>query len=130
KLHSDDKIKRVVMCSGKIYYDLLDERDARDLKDTYLLRVEQLYPFPVNAISKELKRFTNVESIVWCQEEPKNMGSWSYINEPLEEALLDLDLPVKRAKYAGRSASAATATGLASQHATEQTALVDQALTL
>ncbi len=130
KLHSDDKIKRVVLCSGKVYYDLLDERDARGLEDTYLLRVEQLYPFPVNAISKELKRFTNVESIVWCQEEPKNMGSWSYINEPLEEALLDMDLPVKRAKYAGRTASAATATGLASKHATEQAALVDQALTL
>lgn len=130
KLKSDDKIKRVVLCSGKVYYDLLDERDTRKQDDTYLLRVEQLYPFPVNALSKELARFKNVESIVWCQEEPKNMGSWSYINEPIEDMLSDLDLPVKRALYAGRVASAATATGLASKHAVEQTALIEQALSL
>ncbi len=130
KLKADDKIKRVVLCTGKVYYDLLDERDKREQSDTYLLRVEQLYPFPVNALSKELKRFTNVEQIVWCQEEPKNMGSWSFINEPLEETLLNLELPVKRAVYAGRAASAATATGQASIHAAQQAALVDQALTI
>lgn len=130
KLKADSKIKRVVLCTGKVYYDLLDERDKREQSDTYLLRVEQLYPFPVNAISKELKRFANVEQIVWCQEEPKNMGSWGFINEPLEETLLNLELPVKRAVYAGRAASAATATGQASIHAAQQAALVDQALTI
>jgi len=130
KLKSDDKIKRVVLCSGKVYYDLLEERDKQGLNDTYLLRVEQLYPFPINALSKELNRFKNVKSIVWCQEEPKNMGSWGYINEPLEDMLIGLDLSVKRSVYAGRAASAATATGLASKHAAEQATLVQEALSL
>jgi len=129
KLKADDKIKRVVLCSGKVYFDILDERDKRGQDDTYILRVEQLYPFPEHALSKELARFKNVENIIWCQEEPKNMGSWSYINEPLEDVFVKLDLPVKRPRYAGRVASAATATGLASKHAAEQAALVEQALT-
>jgi len=128
-LKPDDKIKRVILCSGKVYYDLLDERDNRGLDDTYLLRVEQLYPFPEHALTKELARFKNAESIIWCQEEPKNMGSWTYIHEPLEGVLVKLELPVQRPRYAGRAASAATATGLASKHMAEQTALVDQALT-
>jgi len=130
KLKSDDKIKRVVLCSGKVYYDLLDERDKREQDDTYLMRVEQLYPFPAKAIAKEMKRFKNVESIVWCQEEPRNMGSWSYIHELLEELFTEIKLPVTRPVYAGRAASAATATGLASKHAAEQEALIDQALTV
>jgi len=129
KLKSDDKIKRVILCSGKVYYDILDARDARIQDDTYILRVEQLFPFPAHALSKELSRFKNVENVIWCQEEPKNMGSWSYIQEPLEEVLVKLELPVQRPRYAGRRASAATATGLASKHAAEQTALVEQALT-
>jgi 2-oxoglutarate dehydrogenase E1 component len=129
KLKADDKIKRVVMCSGKVYFDLLEERDKRSQDDTYLLRVEQLYPFPQGAVSKELARFKNLESVVWCQEEPKNMGSWAYINEPIEGVLTELDLKPKRAVYAGRVASASTATGLASRHVQEQEELVDQALT-
>ncbi len=130
KLKADDKIKRVVLCSGKVYYDLLDERDKREQDDTYLLRVEQLYPFPASAIAKEMKRFKNVEQIVWCQEEPRNMGSWSYIHELLEDLFTEIKLPVTRPAYAGRAASAATATGLASKHAAEQEALIDQALTV
>jgi 2-oxoglutarate dehydrogenase E1 component len=130
ELKADDQIKRVVMCSGKVYFDLLEERDKRGQDDTYLLRVEQLYPFPQLAISKELERFKNLETVVWCQEEPKNMGSWAYINEPIEGVLTELDLKPKRAVYAGRAASASTATGLASRHVAEQEALVDQALTL
>ncbi|PCI63358.1 MAG: 2-oxoglutarate dehydrogenase E1 component [Kordiimonadales bacterium] len=129
ELKTDDKIKRVVLCSGKVYFDLMEARDKRGQDDTYLLRVEQLYPFPEHALSKELGRFKNVEHVVWCQEEPKNMGSWAYINEPLESVLLKLELPVPRAKYAGRAASAATATGQASVHAAQQSALVEQALT-
>jgi 2-oxoglutarate dehydrogenase E1 component len=129
KLKSDDKIKRVVLCSGKVYYDLLDERDKREQDDTYLLRVEQLFPFPEQALKNELKRFKNAESVVWCQEEPRNMGSWSYIHEPLEQVLIDLDMTCKRPAYAGRAASASTATGLASKHAAQQEALVNEALT-
>ncbi|MBL4837513.1 MAG: 2-oxoglutarate dehydrogenase E1 component [Kordiimonadaceae bacterium] len=130
KLKKDADIKRVVLCSGKVYFDILDERDSRGLDDTYILRVEQLYPFPVNALTKELNRFKNAKSVVWCQEEPKNMGSWAYINEPLESTLLEIGLPVSRAVYAGRAASAATATGQASIHAKQQAQLVDDALTL
>lgn len=128
KLKADDQIKRLVLCSGKVYFDILEERDKRGQDDTYILRVEQLYPFPEHALSKEMARFKNVEHVVWCQEEPKNMGSWSYIHEPLEGVLGKIKSPVSRPVYAGRAASAATATGLASKHAAQQTALVEQAL--
>jgi len=128
-LNADDQIKRVILCSGKVYFDLLDERDKREQTDTYILRVEQLYPFPINALSVELSRFKNAENAIWCQEEPKNMGSWSYIHERIEAVLTKIALPVSRPRYAGRPASASTATGLASKHAIQQTALVDQALT-
>ncbi|MFC3052657.1 2-oxoglutarate dehydrogenase E1 component [Kordiimonas pumila] len=130
KLKADNKIKRLVLCTGKVYYDLLDERDNRNMDDTYLLRVEQLYPFPAKALAVELARFKNVDRVVWCQEEPRNMGAWSHIHEPLEDVLLELKMPVTRAVYAGRAASAATATGLASKHAAQQAALVDEALTI
>lgn len=128
KLKANSKIKKVVLCSGKVYFDILEERDARGQDDTYILRVEQLYPFPARALQTELKRFKNVESIVWCQEEPKNMGSWTSINEPLEELLISMKMPVTRARYAGRAASASTATGQASKHAAQQQALVNEAL--
>lgn len=128
KLKADDKIKRVVLCSGKVYFDLLEERDARGLDDVYLLRIEQLFPFPAHAIETEMKRFKNIESLIWCQEEPKNMGSWNYINEPLEELLVSMKMKVTRARFAGRAASASTATGSASKHAAQQKALVEDAL--
>ena len=129
-LKPDSEIKRIVLSSGKVYFDLLAERDARGASDTYLLRVEQLFPFPEEALRAELSRFTNVETIVWCQEEPRNMGSWSYIHEPLEDLLVAMNAPVTRPLYAGRAPGAATATGLASKHAAEQAALVDDALTI
>ena len=80
---ADDKIKRVVMCSGKVYYDLLAERDAQGIDDIYLLRVEQFYPFPTLSLVKELARFPNAD-FVWCQEEPKNQGAWSFIEPEIE----------------------------------------------
>ncbi len=103
-------------------------REAQDIDDVYLLRVEQLYPFPARSLISELSRFPNAD-IVWCQEEPKNMGAWSFVDPNLEWVLQHTPLAVKRARYAGRAASAATATGLASKHAAEQKALVEQALT-
>lgn len=129
KLAADDKIKRVIMCTGKVYYDLLEERDSRGLSDTYIFRLEQLYPFPTESLAKELSRFKNAESIIWCQEEPKNMGAWSFVDPFIEDTLTETNLTPKRATYVGRRASAATATGLASVHAKEQAALVDTALT-
>lgn len=128
KLKADSKIRKVVLCSGKVYFDILEERDARGQDDTYILRVEQLYPFPARALETELKRFKNVESIIWCQEEPKNMGSWTSVNEPLEDLLISMKMPVTRARFAGRAASASTATGQASKHAAQQKALVNEAL--
>jgi 2-oxoglutarate dehydrogenase E1 component len=127
KLASDAKIKRVVICSGKVYYDLLAERDKRDLKNVYLLRLEQFYPFPAHSMVKELSRFKGAE-VVWCQEEPKNQGAWTFVEPNLEWVLNKIEAKTQRARYAGRAASASPATGLASRHKAEQEALVNDAL--
>ena len=127
KLRPDNEIKRVVMCTGKVYYDLLEARDSAGLDDVYLMRVEQLYPFPARTLIQELGRFKFAE-IVWCQEEPKNMGAWYFMDSNIEWVLTHLGYVHRRPRYAGRAASASTATGLLSQHIKEQTALVADAL--
>ena len=127
QLVPDDKIRRVVLCTGKVYYDLYDAREAAGASDVYLMRVEQLYPFPAKALVAEMSRFKNAD-VVWCQEEPRNMGAWTYIEPNLEWTLAHTGGKAKRAAYAGRHASAATATGQASRHAAEQKALVAEAL--
>jgi 2-oxoglutarate dehydrogenase E1 component len=127
KLKPDAKIKRVVICSGKVYFDLLAERDKRGQDDTYLLRLEQFYPFPAMSMVKELERFKTAE-VIWCQEEPKNQGAWSFVEPNLEWVLSRIGAKHKRATYAGRTASASPATGLASRHKAEQEALVNEAL--
>ncbi len=126
-LKPDDQIKRVILCSGKVYFDLLAERDARGQDDTYLLRVEQLYPIPGKSLRTELSRFKGAEWI-WCQEEPKNMGAWSHMDPELELILTEIGAKHTRARYAGRVASASPATGLASRHKFEQETLVKEAL--
>ena len=126
KLVKDDKIRRVVLCSGKVYYDLYEEREKRGLTDIYLLRVEQLYPFPLKALVAELSRFKKAD-IVWCQEEPKNMGSWIFVEPYLEWVLSQTGCKSKRARYVGRPASAATATGLMSKHLAQLKAFLDEA---
>ena len=129
KLKPDAKIKRVVMCSGKVYYDLLEERNARGLDDIYLIRFEQFYPFPAISAMKELQRFENAE-MIWCQEEPKNQGGWSFMEPNLEWVLERMKAKHNRLRYVGRSASASPATGLAAQHKFQQAALIDEALTI
>ena len=129
KLKPDAKIKRVVLCSGKVYFDLLAERDKRGIDDVYLMRLEQFYPFPAMSLSKELERFKGAE-IVWCQEEPKNQGAWSFIEPNIEWVLNRLGSKHQRPRYVGRAASASPATGLASQHKAQQEALVSEALTI
>ncbi|GAA6209545.1 2-oxoglutarate dehydrogenase E1 component [Cognatishimia sp. WU-CL00825] len=129
KLVKDDKIKRVVMCSGKVYYDLLEERDARGIDDIYLMRIEQFYPFPAISLVKELERFKGAE-MVWCQEEPKNQGAWTFIEPNIEWVLGRIKAKNTRPIYVGRQASASPATGLASQHKAQQAALVNDALTI
>ncbi len=129
QLKPDDQIRRVVMCSGKVYYDLLEERDARGADDVYLLRIEQFYPFPALSLVKELERFPQAE-MIWCQEEPKNQGAWTFIEPNIEWVLGRIKATHSRPRYVGRATSASPATGLASQHKAQQAALVDEALTM
>ena len=123
------KIKRLVLCTGKVFYDLVEERERRGVDDVHVMRVEQLYPYPTEALSVELKAFRHVDSIVWCQEEPKNMGAWFFVEPWLEEVFGDVRMKkVSRARYAGRKASASTATGLLRKHQAEQAQLLEEAL--
>ncbi len=117
-----------MLCSGKVYYDLLEARDEQGLSDVYLLRLEQFYPFPAQSLVAELKRFPKAE-VVWCQEEPKNQGGWSFVEPNLEWVLTRIGSKWKRPAYSGRSAAASPATGLAKTHKAQQDALVNDALT-
>ncbi|MFN3685570.1 2-oxoglutarate dehydrogenase E1 component [Salinarimonas sp.] len=125
QLVRDEKIRRVVLCSGKVYFDLFEEREKRGVNDVYLMRVEQLYPFPLKSLQQELSRFKNAD-VVWCQEEPKNMGSWTFVEPYLEWVLRHAGSKVSRPRYAGRPASAATATGLMSKHLAQLQAYMDE----
>ena len=127
KLVRDAKIRRVVLCSGKVYYDLLEEREKRGIDDIYLLRAEQLYPFPAKALITELSRFRSAE-MVWCQEEPKNMGAWSFIDPYLEWVLAHIEAKHGRVRYTGRPAAASPATGLISKHQAQLAAFLEDAL--
>jgi len=126
-LKPDNEIRRVVLCTGKVYYDLLERREEKGVDDVYLLRVEQLYPFPFKALLSELERFKDAE-IVWCQEEPFNMGYWTFVEPNLEYVLTKIAGEVKRPRYVGRAPTASTATGIASKHKEQQDALVEEAL--
>jgi 2-oxoglutarate dehydrogenase E1 component len=122
----DEKIRRVILCSGKVYYDLLEAREAKGVDDVYILRLEQFYPWPVKSLSNELKRFKDAE-LVWCQEEPKNMGGWTFVDPWLELTLERLDVQSRRARYVGRPASASTAAGLMSRHLAELETFLNEA---
>ncbi|OYU47287.1 MAG: 2-oxoglutarate dehydrogenase E1 component [Rhizobiales bacterium PAR1] len=126
KLKADAKIRRVILCNGKVYYDLLEEREKRGIDDVYLLRVEQLYPFPLKSVAQELSRFKKAD-VIWCQEEPKNMGSWSFVEPYLEWVLAQAGSATKRARYVGRPASASTAVGQMSKHLEQLNAFLDEA---
>jgi 2-oxoglutarate dehydrogenase E1 component len=127
RLRPDADIRRVVLCSGKVYFDLLEEREKRGLDDVYLMRLEQFYPWPMKSVLTELQRFPYAE-LVWCQEEPKNMGGWTFVDPWLELTLGKLDVLAKRARYAGRPASASTAAGQMSKHLKELATLLEEAL--
>jgi 2-oxoglutarate dehydrogenase E1 component len=125
---ADSDVRRVVLVSGKLFYDLADARDAAGDKNISIIRIEQIYPFPSEALAVRLKRMTNLETVVWAQEEPKNQGSWTFVEPLVEEVLADVGGRSARPVYAGRKAAAATATGLARNHAAQQAALVAEAL--
>jgi 2-oxoglutarate dehydrogenase E1 component len=127
---ADADTKRVVLCSGKVGYDLMEARDAAGLTDTTVIRIEQLYPFPGEALSVRLKRMPKLEDVVWAQEEPRNNGGWSFVEPFIEDALTAAGKKGMRPRYAGRTAAASPATGLMSRHQTEQAALVADALGL
>lgn len=127
KIATDDKIRKVVLCSGKVYYELLEAREVRQIKDVALVRLEQLYPFPQEELKAELKKYKNAE-VIWCQEEPKNMGAWKFVDDLIEEVLVESKHKSQRPKYVGRIACASPATGYGSYHSKEQKNLIDEAL--
>jgi 2-oxoglutarate dehydrogenase E1 component len=122
-----EDVRRVVLCSGKVYYDLLTERREKLIGDVAILRLEQLHPFPEKTLTRELTPYRNAE-LVWCQEEPENMGAWNFVDRRIERVLTGIGNAAKRPCYVGRDAAASPATGSARAHAAEQAALVADAL--
>ena len=122
-----EKVRRVVLCSGKVYYDLLTERRAHEENDVAIVRLEQIYPFPENTLGRVLAPYHNAD-VVWCQEEPENMGAWNFVDRRIEKVLSRLEMRVMRPAYAGREAAASPATGSARIHGREQATLVAAAI--
>jgi len=121
-------VKRLVLCTGKVAFDLIEARDAAGDQETSIVRIEQLYPFPGEPLAVRLKRMTNLETVVWAQEEPKNQGYWHFVESYLETCLSEAGTAPQRPVYAGRDASASPATGLASRHKEQQQKLIAEAL--
>jgi 2-oxoglutarate dehydrogenase E1 component len=129
ELASPEEVRRVVICSGKVYYDLLQERRAKDIKDIAIVRLEQIHPFPENTLGRVLRPYINAD-VVWCQEEPENMGAWNFVDRRIERVLHRLEMKSYRPVYVGREAAASPATGLARTHMAQQARLVTTALGL
>ncbi|GAB4477176.1 MAG: 2-oxoglutarate dehydrogenase E1 component [Erythrobacter tepidarius] len=127
---ADEKIRSLVLCSGKVAYDLIEARDAAGIEDVSIVRIEQLFPFPGDPLTVRLKRMTGLKEVVWCQEEPRNNGAWFFVNERIEQALAAAGHAGMRPRYAGRDAAASPATGLVSRHKAQQEALIAEALGL
>lgn len=123
-------VRRVILCTGKVYYDLLAERMERQITDVALIRIEQLYPFPEEDLTQVLMNYRHAKEVVWCQEEPENQGAWQFIDHRIEKVITNLGMETSRPHYLGRPASAATATGFAKKHEKVQKELVDRALTI
>ena len=128
-LAKNGKVRRMVLCSGKVYYDLLEAKSERKSDEVELIRVEQLYPFPAKALSEALGRHRDAE-VIWCQEEPQNMGAWTFMEPRLEAVLHGIGAKYRRPRYVGRPEAASPATGLLRRHNEEQAKLVDEALSL
>ena len=128
KLVKDEKIRRVVITSGKVYYDLFESRAAQNIDDVAIIRMEQYYPFPARELTAELKRYKNAE-VIWCQEEPKNMGAWTFVGSRIDDVLESIGRNI-RVVYTGRPEAASPAVGYLKVHEKEQKALVEQALSV
>ena len=119
ELKKDNKIERVVMCSGKVYFDLLEAREKSKNNKLAIVRIEQLYPFPAKTLAKILKRYEYAD-FIWCQVEPKNMGAWNTVRNYIDRTLEIINFKSTRVKYIGRNASSTTATGNYNKHLAEQ----------
>jgi 2-oxoglutarate dehydrogenase E1 component len=125
---AEGETRRLVLCSGKLAYELMEARDEAGDLGVEILRIEQLYPFPSEPLLKRLKAMPHLRDVIWAQEEPKNNGAWTFVEPLLETCLAEAGLNSLRPQYAGRDASASPATGLAKRHAAEQAALIAAAL--
>ena len=125
---ADKNVRRLVLCSGKVAYDLMEKRDAEGIDNVSIVRLEQLYPFPGEPLAVRMKRMSNLEEVVWCQEEPKNNGSWFFVENRIEDALIAAGHGGMRPRYAGRDVGASPATGFAARHMAQQDELVAEAL--
>ena len=127
-ISDDQSVRKVILCSGKVYYDLLSKRREHNIENIAIVRIEQLYPFPKKALGVELSKYGNA-SVVWCQEEPRNMGAWTFVDRRIETMLAELGI-TKSPLYVGREEAASPATGSSKTHAKQQSKLVDEALGL
>ena len=126
-LAKDDKMNKVVICSGKIYYDLIEAREKSKNKNVVLIRLEQLYPFPAKTLASILKRYKKAD-FIWCQEEPKNMGGWNTVRNYIDRTLEMINFKDINVKYVGRQASSSTATGNANKHLAQQKEILEKIL--
>ena len=125
ELKKDQKIKKVIMCSGKIYFDLIDAREKSKNNEVTFIRIEQLYPFPVKTLALLLKRYKNAD-FIWCQEEPKNMGAWNTVRNYIDRTLEITRLKIKKVKFVGRKPSSSTATGNLNKHVAQQREILEK----
>jgi len=128
QLNEDKKIKKVVICSGKIYFDLIESREKIKNKEVFIIRIEQLYPFPVKPLAKELKRFKKNSKFYWCQEEPKNMGAWNSARNYIQWTLDYIKAENKEVEYIGRKAAASPASGYLKKHLAQQKEILHKVL--
>ena len=126
KLKKNEDIKKVILCSGKVYFDLLTAREKIKKNDVILLRIEQLYPFPIKSLAKEIKPFKNNAKFYWCQEEPKNMGAWFAVRDYIQWTLNNIKAKNKEVMYIGRNTAATPATGYAKRHLAQQKEIIDE----
>ena len=127
-MRRNDEIKKVVMCSGKIYYDLIEAREKMKNDEVFIIRIEQLYPFPVKTLALELKRFKKNAKFYWCQEEPQNMGAWNTARNYIEWTLNHINATSKEVRYIGRKPAASPATGYIKRHIDQQKQIVEKVL--
>lgn len=129
-LAKDDEIEKVILCSGKVYFDLVDERENLKANKVQIVRIEQLYPFPVKTLARHISRFKNAKKFVWCQEEPYNMGAWNHVEPYINRTLEYIKANLTKVIYTGRTPSASPATGFLKKHLAQQLEIVNKAITI